>query len=97
MVSVVTDYVYIQLLGDGFVWTCPISVCAVSECCQELNYFFFKRFLKEVWITKCRNDWIEALADKVHKQGEHRHIPQHHYISHNHPYISIAVNIMGLW
>ena len=31
--------------------------------------------------------WIEALANKVHKQGEH--IPQHYcYISHNHPYIS---------
>ena len=29
---------------------------------------------------------MEALADKVHKQGEH--IPQHCYISHNHPYIS---------
>ena len=30
--------------------------------------------------------WMEALADKGHKQGEH--IPQHCYISHNHPYIS---------
>ena len=40
-----------------------------------LNY---KRFL-----TKCRDGWMEALADKAHKQGEH--IPQH---SHNHPYIS---------
>ena len=30
--------------------------------------------------------WMEALADKVHKQGER--IPQHCYISHNHPYIS---------
>ena len=35
--------------------------------------------------------WMEALADKVHKQVEH--IPQHCYISHNHPYISIAVDI----
>ena len=26
--------------------------------------------------------WMAALADKVHKQGEH--IPQHCYISHNH-------------
>ena len=30
--------------------------------------------------------WMEALADKVHKQEEH--ILQHCYISHNHPYIS---------
>ena len=29
---------------------------------------------------------MDALADKVHKQGEH--IPQHCYISHNHPYIN---------
>ena len=35
---------------------------------------------------------MEALADKVHKQGEH--IPQHCYISHNHdhPYISSSVD-----
>ena len=26
--------------------------------------------------------WIETLADKVHRQGEH--IPQHYYILHNH-------------
>ena len=31
--------------------------------------------------------WMEVLADKVHKQGEHIAI----YISHNHPYICIAV------
>ena len=31
-----------------------------------------------------RDGWMEALANKVHKQGEH--IPQHYYIyiSHNH-------------
>ena len=29
---------------------------------------------------------MEALANKVRKQREH--IPQHCYISHNHPYIS---------
>ena len=29
---------------------------------------------------------MEALADKVHKQGEH--IPQHCYVLHNYPYIS---------
>ena len=28
--------------------------------------------------------WMEALADKEYKE----HIPQHSYISHNHPYIS---------
>ena len=27
---------------------------------------------------------MEALADKVHRQGEH--VPQHCYISRNHPY-----------
>ena len=31
-------------------------------------------------------DWMEVLADKVHKQGEHN--PKNCYISHNHPYIS---------
>ena len=32
-----------------------------------------------------RDGWMDgALADKVHKQGEH--IPQYCYISHNHPY-----------
>ena len=30
--------------------------------------------------------WRHALADKVLEQGEH--IPQHCYISHNHPYTS---------
>ena len=30
--------------------------------------------------------WMDALDDKVHKQRVH--IPQHSYISHNHPYIS---------
>ena len=30
--------------------------------------------------------WMEAMADKVHKQEEH--ITQYCYISHNHPYIS---------
>ena len=35
-------------------------------------------------------DALDALADKVHKQGEH--IPQHCYISHNHPYISSSGN-----
>ena len=36
---------------------------------------------------------MEALADKVHKQGEH--IPQHCYISHNHPYISSSDTLGG--
>ena len=31
------------------------------------------------------SEWMEALADKVHKQGEH--ILQHCYISQNHSYI----------
>ena len=35
----------------------------------------------------------KALADKVHKQGEH--IPQHCYISHNHPYISSSDTLGG--
>ena len=33
-----------------------------------------------------------ALADKVHKQD---HIPQHCYISHNHPYISSSDMLGG--
>ena len=32
--------------------------------------------------------WMEALADKVHKQGEH--ISQHCYIPHNHHYIHVS-------
>ena len=32
--------------------------------------------------------WMEALADKVHKQG--KHILQHCYISHDHPYIHVS-------
>ena len=34
---------------------------------------------------------MEALADKVHKLG--KHIPQHCYISHSHPYTSSS----GYW
>ena len=37
--------------------------------------------------------WMEALVDRVHKQGEH--IPQHRYISHNHPYISSSDMLGG--
>ena len=36
---------------------------------------------------------MEALADKVHKQGEN--IPQHCYISHNHPYINSGDTLGG--
>ena len=36
---------------------------------------------------------MEVLVDKVHKQGEH--IPQHCYISHNHPYISSSDMLGG--
>ena len=36
---------------------------------------------------------MEALADKVHRQGEH--IPQHSYISHNHPYTSSSDTLVG--
>ena len=46
--------------------------------------YLWKVYIKKS--TKCRDGWMEALADKVHKQREH--IPQHFYISHNHPYIS---------
>ena len=35
---------------------------------------------------------MEVLADKVHKQEEH--IPEHCYISHNHPYINSRVLIL---
>ena len=37
--------------------------------------------------------WTEALADKGHKQGER--IPQHCYISHNHPYINSSATLGG--
>ena len=37
--------------------------------------------------------WMEALADKAYKQAEH--IPQHCYISHSHPYISISDTLGG--
>ena len=36
---------------------------------------------------------MEALADKVHKQG--KHIQQHSYISYNHPYISSSDTLGG--
>ena len=36
---------------------------------------------------------MEALADKVHKQGEY--IPQHSYISHNHSYINSSDTLGG--
>ena len=36
---------------------------------------------------------MDALADKIHKQGEH--IPQHCYISHDHPYISSSDTLGG--
>ena len=36
--------------------------------------------------------WMEALADEVNKQGEH--IPQHYYISHNHPtYVAVDIDV----
>ena len=38
--------------------------------------------------------WMEALADKVNKQGEHIH--QLFYISHNHPYISSSDMLGGI-
>ena len=36
---------------------------------------------------------MEALSDKIHEQGEH--IPQHRYISNNHPYISSSDMLVG--
>ena len=38
-------------------------------------------------------DALDALADKLHKQGDH--IPQHCYISHNHLYISGSDTLGG--
>ena len=46
----------------------------------------FKKISKRNLLNVGMGGWMDALADKVHKQGEH--IPQHCYISHNHPYIS---------
>ena len=37
--------------------------------------------------------WRHALADEIHRQGEH--IPQHCYNSHNHPYISSSDTLVG--
>ena len=37
--------------------------------------------------------WIDALADKVHKQGEH--IPQCSYISHKHDYYISSSDTLG--
>ena len=36
---------------------------------------------------------MEALTDNVHKQREH--IPQHCYISHNHPYVSSSDTLVN--
>ena len=45
----------------------------------------FKKISKRNLPNVGMGGWMEALADKGHKQGEQ--LPQH-YISHNHPYIS---------
>ena len=37
---------------------------------------------------------MEALADKVHRQGGHN--PHHCYISQNHPYISSNASYLGI-
>ena len=53
------------------------------------RYLMVTRNLKKISKRNLPNvgigEWMEVLADKVHKQGEH--IPQHcYYISHNHAY-----------
>ena len=42
----------------------------------------FKKISKRNLPNVGMDGWMEALTDKVHKQGEH--IPQHCYISHKH-------------
>ena len=53
-------------------------------------YTCVHNYVQEISKTNLPNvemgEWIDALADKVHKQGEH--IPQNCHISHNHLYIS---------
>ena len=72
----------------------------MGETDNNNNYVYCTTILYTVFVKKksrnekyfknkssgCRDGLMEALADKVHKQGEH--IPQHRYISHNHFYIS---------
>ena len=53
----------------------------------------FKKISKRNLPNVGMGGWMEALADKGHKQGEH--IPQHCYISHNHPYISSSDTLGG--
>ena len=91
--------------GYHFTWVCyhPHSDAIIDWVAirVELIYCFvlcavlFKeqkktlrtRFQKKS--SKCRDDWIDVLDVKVHKQGEHN--PQHCYISHYHCYISSSV------
>ena len=53
----------------------------------------FKKISKRNLPNVGMGGWMEALADKGHKQGEQ--IPQHCYISHNHPYISSSDTLGG--
>ena len=59
-------------------WAVPHSKKSRNKKFKKIS----KRNLPDVGM----GGWMEALAYKVHKQGEH--IPQHCNISHNHPYIS---------
>ena len=55
----------------------------------------FKKISKRNLPNAGTAGWMETLADKVHKQGEH--IPQHCYISHNHPYISSSAFLLEIF
>ena len=56
---------------------CTQCIVIIRSRAKKLKRFL-KRNLPNVGTVGC----MGALADKVHKQGEH--IPQHRYISHNH-------------
>ena len=44
-----------------------------------------KRNLPNLGIDGWMDGWMEVLADQVHKQEEHVHIPQHCYIHFTQP------------
>ena len=76
--------------------SCNLNIYDYKHLIIIYNYSQYKKF-KKIYKRNIPNvgmgGWMEALADKVHKQGEH--IPQHCYISHNHPYISSSDTLGG--
>ena len=69
--------IYTYLDVDELCYAARAMICDMQK---------FKKISKRTLPNVGMGGWMEALADKVNKQGEH--IPQHCYISDNHPYIS---------